>query len=261
MAKVIVFFNRKGGTGKTTLAFNIASIMAENNKTLLIDLDSQSHSTIHYGVQSQNVKYGIYEALVDFVNEQSYKDTIFINSNDLILIPSNQNLAAFDIEFSNLENKESILKDFIIEFERNFDYIFIDTPPNLGLTTINALTAAQYLVIPAKADFLSLVGLAQIMDIFYRVNATLNPSIVLLGIVPVMYDSRTKMSREFIEELKKTFGDDLIFKPFRSDVKVMEAASYGLPVHIYSPKCRAATDLKEIAKQIVWRIKNEKGIG
>ncbi|HEW92349.1 MAG TPA: ParA family protein [Thermotogaceae bacterium] len=261
MAKVIVFSNRKGGTGKTTLAFNIAAILSERGRTLLIDFDSQAHSTIYYGLQPQSINYGIYESLVEFVKNGQLKKEVVVDTKSFHLIPANQNLAAFDLEFANLENKEGILKDFLLEFDSDYDYILIDTPPNLGLTTLNALTAAQYLVIPVKADFLSLAGLAQIMDIFYKVNSTLNPSLILLGIVPVMFVTRTKMSKEFLEQVTNIFGKNLVFHPLRSDVKVMESSSYALPVHLYSPNCRAAVDLRKIAEQILWRMKNEKGIG
>ncbi len=260
MARVISFSSRKGGTGKTTLSFNIASLVAEEREVLLIDMDSQAQSTLHYGIQPQNVTYGIYEALVDFVEGSRLKGELFIKSKGFTLIPSNQKLAVFDIEFSDIKGKEGILKDFIIDIEDNFDYIFIDTPPNLGLTTINALSASDYLIIPVKVDFLSLAGLAQIMEVFYRVNATLNPVLKLLGIVPMMFDKRTKMSQEVLQQLKDTFGENLVFPPVRTDIKVMEAASYGIPVHIYAPRCRAARDLKAIGKSIIERVEGEKGI-
>ncbi len=257
MGKVLVFSNRKGGTGKTTVAVNITAVLADQGKKcLLLDLDSQAHATVHLGLNPLGVRYGIYEALVDFLKKQKWNpELLHAAGNNLTLIPSNQNLAALDVELSRVQNGELVLRDFLFEIERSFDYLIIDTPPSLGLATLSALVAAQYLVIPTRVDFLSGVGLAQMMDLYYRTSATLNPLIQFLGVIPTMLESRTRISREILDELSRTFGQSKVFSPLRRDIKVVEASSHALPVHRYAPRCRAAQDIQRIAAEIVERMK------
>ncbi|MGC8778941.1 MAG: ParA family protein, partial [Candidatus Caldatribacteriaceae bacterium] len=201
MGKVLVFSNRKGGTGKTTVAVNIAAFLADQgNRCLLLDLDSQAHASVHLALNPLGVRYGIYEALIDFLERKQWKPELFHTiGNNLTLIPSNQNLAALDVELSRIPNGELLLRDFLLEVEHSFDYLVIDTPPSLGLTTLSGLIAAQYLIIPTRVDFLSGVGLAQMMDLYYRTSATLNPLLQFLGIIPTMFENRTRVSREVLD--------------------------------------------------------------
>lgn len=251
MAKVIVFANRKGGSGKTTLAYNLSNAM--DKKTLLIDFDSQAHSTVYAGINPFEVKYGIYEMIVDFLNTGKYDESI-MRVHDIDMIPSNQNLAALEIELASYEERNYVLKNILRDFHERYDYIFIDTPPGLGLLTINALNASDYLLIPVKNDFLSLVGLSQMMEIFYKVNPE-NPNLKFLGVIPTMVDKRTKISREIIAELKRIFGSKKVLTPLRNDVKLIESSSHGIPIKKYAPKSRAALDIKKIAKEIQELIK------
>ncbi|MBM7558582.1 ParA family protein [Marinitoga litoralis] len=257
MAKVIVLANRKGGSGKTTLAFNLSHAFKSkktfSEKILLIDFDSQAHSTVYAGINPFDVKYGIYEMIVDYINTGKYKDGK-ISMHNIDIIPSNQNLAALEIELAHHEERNFVLKDLIIDFHNEYDYIFIDTPPSLGLLTINALNASDYLLIPVKSDFLSLVGLSQMMEIYYKVNVE-NPNLKILGVIPTMVDKRTKISKEIIGELKKIFGDKKVFTPLRNDVKLIESSSHGIPIIKYAPKSRASSDIKKIAKEIQELIK------
>ncbi|WGS65858.1 ParA family protein [Marinitoga aeolica] len=246
MAEVIVFANRKGGSGKTTLAYNLANVM--NKKTLLIDFDSQAHSTVYAGINPFDVKYGIYEMIVDYLNTGKYQNKT-LNIHNIDIIPSNQNLAALEIELASYEGRNFVLKDILIDFHNKYDYIFIDTPPSLGLLTINALNASDYLLIPVKSDFLSLVGLSQMMEIYYKVN-TENPDLKFLGVIPTMVDKRTKISKEIINELKRIFGEKKVLTPLRNDVKLIESSSHGIPIKKYAPKSRAALDIRKIAKEI-----------
>ncbi|NUU96906.1 ParA family protein [Marinitoga sp. 1138] len=256
MAIKIVFSNRKGGSGKTTLAYNIASIVSEKHKTLLIDFDSQAHSSVYAGLNPFEVKYGIYEGIIDFIKNNTIKNEIITKNDTLDLIPANQHLAALEIELNNFEDKNIILKNFLIDIENNYDYIFIDTPPSLNLLTINALNAANYLIIPVKTDFLSLVGISQIMEVFYYVNTYQNPDIKLLGIIPTMVNKRLKITQEIFDNLTNTFGNEKILTPLRNDVKVIESSSHGIPVHKYAPKSRASSDLKKIAAEILKKVES-----
>jgi len=256
MAQIVVFANRKGGSGKTTLAFNVASFLADNgNRCLLVDADSQAHATVHAGLDPFKITFGVYEALVNFLeNQQAVSDLILPINVNFSILPANEKLSALELELKDLQNRESVLKDFLLELESEFDYIIIDTPPSLGLITINALVASQYLVIPVKTDFLSLVGLSQMMNVYYRVNALLNPELKLLGIVPTIFDTRTRISKETLNQLKSTFGPNRIFKPIRSDVKMMEASGHALPIHKYCPRCRATQDLQTFVEELLRRI-------
>ena len=257
MAKTIVFSNRKGGTGKTTLSFNIASYLANKKyRTLLIDLDSQAHSTIHAGLNVFKLKYTIYEVLIEFIKNKKVNKDVIIKTSKLDLIPSNENIAALEIELSNFNNQNSILKDFLIEFEKDYDFIIIDTPPSLGLITINALVASDYLIIPVKLDFFSLVGIANMMNIYYKINSMYAPNLKLLGIIPVNLNSRAKISKEVFKEIENTFGKDKLFPFLKQDIKFVEASSHGLPIFKYSPKSSGSEAIRKISKELLRRISN-----
>ena len=258
MARTVVFANRKGGSGKTTLAFNVASLLADSgNRCLLVDMDSQAHATVHAGLEPFKITFGVYEALVNFLeSQQAVPDSIISLNTNFSILPANEKLSALELELKDIKNREIVLKDFLLELESEFDYIIIDTPPSLGLVTINALVASQYLVIPVKTDFLSLVGLSQMMNDYYRVNALLNPELKFLGIAPMIFDARTRISKEVLNQLESTFGPNRLFTPIRSDVKVMEASGHALPVHKYCPKCRATQDLKIFVEELARRINN-----
>ncbi|MCD6102419.1 MAG: ParA family protein [Thermotogaceae bacterium] len=256
MAKTIVFSSRKGGSGKTTLAFNTCALLADmSHRCLLVDMDSQAHATIHAGLEPFNVKRGVYEVLVSFLKSGAIEREALVRQDNMTILPTNENIAALDVELKDIPNGESVLKDFLMEFDRDFDYIVIDTPPSLGLVTINSLVAADYLVIPVRLDFFSLVGLAQVMSVYYKVSSTLVPNLRLIGLVPIMFSARARVSREALKELEKTFGEVMVLPRLRTDVKVVEASSHGVPVHKYAPKCRAAADLKAITLEILKRVR------
>lgn len=251
----MVFSNRKGGTGKTTVAVNVAALLADRGKRcLLVDLDSQAHATVHLGTNPLEVRYGMYEALVDFIEKKTWREDLFLSTGSCTLIPSNSRLAALDVELNHVTDGVLVLRDFLFEFESSFDYIFIDTPPSLGLVTLSALAAAQYLIIPTKVDFLSGVGLAQMMEVYYRTSASLNPLLEFSGIIPTMFETKTRITREIIKELSQTFGEEKILPPLRRDIKIVEASSHGVPVHRYAPRCRAAQDIRQITDKLVERV-------
>jgi chromosome partitioning protein len=255
MGKIVVFSNRKGGTGKTTVAVNVAAFLADQGKKcLLIDLDSQAHATVHLGVNPLKVRYGIYEALVDFVEKKTWREDLFLSVGSCTLVPSNANLSALDVELNQTTDEVLIFRDFLFEFEGAFEYIFIDTPPSLGPVTLSALVAAQYLVIPTKVDFLSGVGLAQMMELYYRTSANLNPLLKFLGVVPTMFEAKTRIAREILKEFSQAFGEENVLPPLRRDIKVVEASSHGVPIHRYAPRCRATQDIRQIALGIVERM-------
>jgi len=245
VAKTIAFANRKGGCGKTTLAYNVVSYISKINKRVLaIDFDSQAQMTLYAGLMPHTIEYGIYEMLMYFLNKGRRLQKCMKQVRNMFIIPANQNLASFDTAIVNFEHKEMILRDLLMEIEAEYDYVIIDTPPSLGYSTINALAASDFVVIPVKTDFLSLAGLAQMMKVFYKVNVTLNPLLQLLCVVPTMFDTRTRISHEVLEELKDNFGPSMVSDPIRVDVKIAESASHGLSIFDYKPKSRGAQDIK-----------------
>jgi len=255
MAKTFTFANLKGGTGKTTLCYNIAALFVEMGyRSLLIDLDAQAHATTHAGFEPIKIKKGVFEAISEYLKKQSVDSQVILRQQGLSILPSNSKTVLLEEELASLTNKESVLKDFLMELDRDFDFIFIDTPPSLGLTVLNALVASDYLLIPVRLDFFSLVGLAQMINFYYKVNTTLSPYLKLLGLIPISISARARVCNDVLNELRTTFGEKLLFPTLRNDIKVVEASSHGLPVHRYAPKSRASEDLTKISQEILRRL-------
>ncbi|HCO97864.1 MAG: ParA family protein [Pseudothermotoga sp.] len=255
MAKTLAFANLKGGTGKTTLCYNLAALLTDmGQRTLLVDLDAQAHATTHAGFEPLKIKKGVFDAIDDYLEKHNTGPQVLLRQEKLFILPSNPKTVLLEEKLESLPNKESVLKDFLVEFDRDFDFILIDTPPSLGLTVLNALVASQYLLIPVKLDFFSLVGLAQMINFYYKVNATFSPYLRLLGLIPISISSRANVCKDVMNELRTTFGERLLLPTLRNDIKVVEASSHGLPVHRYAPKSRATEDLTKIAREIMRRL-------
>lgn len=257
MAKVIVFSNRKGGAGKTTLAYNTAAYLNKHvGKTLLIDLDSQSHATIHAGINPFSVTDSVYELFVSYINSKKVDKKFIAKNDELYIIPSSERIAALDIELSQLvEDKHAILKDILLELFDEFDYIVLDTPPALGLTTINALVASDFLIIPFKVDFFSLVGIGEVLNLYYRVNAFYSPNLKLVGVAPLNFIPRSNVSKEVMNNIKKNLGEKMILPQINQDVRFIEAASHGKSIFSYAPNCKGSLQMKALAEEIIRRMK------
>lgn len=196
----------------------------------------------------------MYDAIKDFLSKGSVNEKALIKQDNLFLIPSNDNTSKLSQELEQLPQDKVVLKEFLMELDDSFDYILIDTPTSTNIIVVNALVASHYLLIPARLDFFSFVGLAHMMNFYYRINATISPYLKLLGLIPVSFSHNARVSKDVLAELQKNFGDRMILPVLRNDIKIVEASSYGKPIHRYAPKSRVAADIAKIAQEILRRI-------
>ncbi|MGE5391335.1 MAG: ParA family protein [Deltaproteobacteria bacterium] len=256
MATTIVIANRKGGSGKTTTSVNLAAGLAKRGwRVLVVDVDSQAQATTSCGIIPAQQTISVYELLQGVAAGQSMSPglgkTIIKNGHPFDLLPSRADLSALEIEVSHHDNAQFLLRDLLLIVDNDYDYILIDSAPSLGLITVNSLVAAQQLIIPVEANFLSMDGLAQMIQILYRINLELNPDLRLLGIVPVKCDLRTNLARSVLDEIKKNFGTDKLLPPIRNDIKLAEAPSFGQTIFEYAPACRGAKDYDALSAAIL----------
>jgi chromosome partitioning protein len=252
LAKIIAFANQKGGVGKTTSAINIASALGiAGKRTLLVDLDPQGNASSGVGVRKSAVKQTVYDLLIGRC--QASDVIIKTEFKNLSVIPSGMDLAAAELELADMENKQNRLKDPLQKIAKDYDYIIIDCPPSLGMMTINALTAANGIVIPMQCEYYSLEGLSQIMMTVKQVKKHYNPTLTLTGILITMYNGRLNLSIQVLEELKKHYADKLFSTNITRNVRLSEAPSYGQPIHIYDGRCIGAKAYGELAKELIKR--------
>ena len=261
MGKVIALANQKGGVGKTTTAINLASNLAKRGKkVLVIDLDPQGNTTSGLGVDKNALENSIYEMLVDncpmsdCCMELQFRGARGVRKLDLI--PSTVDLAGAEVEISNVEHKEYLLKVRINNIRDKYDYILIDCPPSLSLLTVNAMTTADSILIPVQCEYYALEGLAQLLETIRLVRERLNENLEIEGLVFTMYDSHTNLSKQVVEDVKENL-DVYIFKQMiPRNVRLAEAPSYGEPADIYDWKSRGANAYKKLAGELI--AKNEK---
>ncbi len=247
MGKIIAVLNQKGGVGKTTSTVNIAAYLAKQGKTVLIvDLDPQGNATSGLGLEKQSLDSTTYDVL--FGTAQTSNVAQYTSLSGLSVLPANANLAAAEVDLANEDRREFKLKDAIQSLE--YDYILIDCPPSLGLLSINALTAAGHVLIPVQAEYYALEGLGQLLDTIQRVRQGLNPSLQLLGIVVTMYDGRTSLSDQVVQELKKHFGSKLMNTIIPRNVRLAEAPSFGKSILEHDKWSKGARSYKQLAKEI-----------
>ncbi len=253
MAKIIAFANQKGGVGKTTSAINIASALGiAGKRTLLIDFDPQGNASSGVGIRKAQAKHTVYDVLIgrcraeDAIIKTEYKN--------LSVIPSGVDLAAAELELAELENRQNRLRDPLMELSSDYDYILIDCPPSLGMLTINALTAANGVIIPMQCEYFSLEGLSQMMMTIKQVKKLYNPTLSLTGILITMYNGRLNLSIQVLEELKKHYADKLFSVAVTRSVRLSEAPSYGAPIQYYDKHNKGSEDYGKIASEIMERI-------
>lgn len=253
MAKIIAFANQKGGVGKTTSAINVASALGiKNKRVLLVDFDPQGNASSSVGILKSQTKQTIYDVLIgrcqasDAVIKTEYKK--------LHVIPSGVDLAAAELELAELENRQYRLRDAIAELGDNYDYIIIDCPPSLGMLTVNALSAADGVIIPMQCEYLALEGLSQMLMTVKQIKKLYNPKLSLTGILITMYNGRLNLSIQVLEELKKHYADKLFSVNISRSVRLSEAPSYGAPIQYYDKKNKGSRDYSTIAKEIMERI-------
>ena len=253
MGKIIAFANQKGGVGKTTSAVNIAASVGILGKSvLLIDLDPQGNTTSGVGINKKNLKSTSYELLIDEIDAaQAIVETEFKN---LSVIPSNISLAGAEFDLYQLDNREYRLKKQLEAVKDNYDYIFIDCPPSLGMITVNALAAADAVIIPIQCEYYALEGLSQLMITIRKIKQLYNPELEICGILITMFNGRLILTMQVISELKKYYSDKLFKTPVSRNVKLSEAPSFGKPVYYHDKSSKGANEYLEVAKELIERI-------
>lgn len=252
MAQIIAVINQKGGVGKTTTAVNMASYLAKAGKSVLIvDADPQGNATSGLGIDKAHAQYTTYDILLGSTSlDSAIVDT---GVHNMSIVPSNANLAGAEIELVDQENRELKMKKALENAA--YDYILIDCPPALGLLTINALAAANWVIIPVQAEYYALEGLSQLLDVMQKVRQSLNTGLELLGVVATMYDSRTTLSDNVYAELKQHFGNKLFNTVIPRNVRLAEAPSYGKTIQEHDKWSKGARAYKQLAKEVDQRVK------
>ena len=249
---VFAVSNQKGGVGKTTSAINIAAGLAMLGKrVLLLDLDPQGNATTGLGFSKSSLEQSIYSVLID--DEKALENIMPTEVENLDLLPSNIDLAGAEVELVYKKNRERVLKNALEEIRSRYDYILIDCPPSLGLLTINALACADSVIIPIQSEYYALEGLSQLMNSISLVKQHLNAGLEVDGVVLTMYDSRSLISKQIAEEIKKFFTKRLFEIVVPRNVRLVEASSYGKPIMMHDPKCTGARAYKALTLEYLAR--------
>jgi len=251
--KTICIFNQKGGVGKTTTNINLCAYLAmEGYKVLTIDIDPQGNTTSGLGLDKNNLDLSIYDVLI---SDTPIKDSIVRSDlvQNLFISPSTMELAGAEVELINRKNRENIIKDKLNEIKDEYDYVFIDCPPSLGVLTINALTCADSVLIPIQCEFYALEGVSQLVNTIQLVKKSLNKNLDIEGVVMTMFDYRTNLSNEVLKEVQKYFKDKVYKTTISRNVRLAEAPSFGLPIMLYDEKCKGAEAYVKLTKEFLKR--------
>ncbi len=256
MGKIIAIANQKGGVGKTTTTINLAASLAnEGKKVLIIDADPQANATSGYGIDPREMSSSIYECLVDGYPVKGSQVATCVKGLDLV--GSRIDLAGAELELINKPDRERVLASLLADIRNDYDYIIIDCSPSLGLITVNALTAADSVIIPVQAEYFALEGISKLMNTIRIIKSRLNPSLQIEGFLLTMYDARLRLANQIYEELKSYFGDMVFNTVIPRNIRLSEAPSHGLPALLYDPESRGATSHIMLAKEIIAKHKGK----
>ena len=250
MSRIIAIANQKGGVGKTTTAINLSSCLAEaGKKVLTIDLDPQGNMTSGLGVDKNELENTVYELMLDECSiKESMADTVV---EGMKIIPSNVNLAGAEIELLGINEKEYILKNAVDYIRDDYDFIIIDCPPSLNMLTINSMTTADSVLVPIQCEYYALEGLSQLIHTINLVKERLNPDLRIDGVVFTMYDSRTNLSMQVVENVKQNLNQKVYNTLIPRNIRLAEAPSYGMPINMYDPKSAGAEAYMQLAEEVI----------
>ena len=253
MAKIVSFSNQKGGVGKTTSCVNIsAQIANKGKKVLMIDMDPQGNATSGLGLQKSKIKNTIYDVIIGRCNvEDAIIKTKFKN---LSVIPSNIELAGAEVELLELEDGTNFTKIALDSIKDDYDYIFIDCPPSLGMLTVKALSVSDGIVVPMQCEFYSLEGMSQLLNTVKKIKNLYNPGLQIVGILLTMYNGRLTLTNQVVAELKKYYADKLFKVPISRTVRISEAPGYGEPICYHDPYGKGSLEYAAVAKELMMRI-------
>ena len=256
MGRIIAIANQKGGVGKTTTSINLSACLAEaGQKVLTIDIDPQGNNTSGLGIDKNSIENTIYELILD---EISIKDAIIETEFEgLSIIASNVNLAAAESELIGINEKEYILKKAVDEIKDQYDFIIIDCPPSLNMLTINAMTTADTVLVPIQCEYYALEGLSQLLHTVNLVKQRLNPSLEMEGVVFTMYDARTNLSLQVVENVKSNLKQTIYKTIIPRNIRLAEAPSHGLPINVYDSKSTGAESYRLLAEEVIHRGEEE----
>ena len=250
MSRIIAVANQKGGVGKTTTAINLSACLAEKNKKVLtLDMDPQGNTTSGLGVDKNQAENTVYELILD---ESELSECIYPSvMENLSVIPSNINLSGAEIELIGFENKEYLLKSKLDMIRSDYDYIIIDCPPSLNLLTINAMAAADSVIVPIQCEYYALEGLSQLIHTIDLIKERLNPKLEIEGVVFTMYDARTNLSLQVVENVKENLDKNIYKTIIPRNVRLAEAPSYGMPIIEYDPRSAGAEHYMMLADEVI----------
>ncbi|MDE6247021.1 MAG: AAA family ATPase [Muribaculaceae bacterium] len=257
MGKIIAIANQKGGVGKTTTAFNLGSCLAADGKrVLLVDADPQANATSGLGIDPATSEVSVYECLVD---EYPSKEAVIKTCVEgLEIIPSRIDLVGAEVELMNRPDRDRVLSKVLSQLKDEYDYILIDCSPSLGVITVNALTAADSVIIPVQAEYFALEGISQLLNTIRIIKSRLKPTLEIEGFLLTMYDARLRLANQIYEELKGHFGDMVFKTVIPRNIKLSESPSHGLPVILYDPDSRGAIAYCQLSRELVMKHRKKK---